>query len=288
MPFTPVPGPRLLVRDGDDGESRGTLARGLVELRRQGLFPPCDLPREAEWKFLAERIPAAHRPAVPLAQPGLSPFRRFPRRPEFAPSQGDPARPARSLASGVTIHRSPAATSPRAPGTRSFPSTWTPARANGSALSQPSVLFADRREHGQGRAAGHGATQRPLDRGAIIHRFRNLYGRNWEAIEHQPFLHFEVCYTGDRIRDSARPETRRGRRAGRAQARARLLAQTTYSAHYIADPGLRHAITEYLKRERSYIAEAGRELQRGRDRFGKHRRARPANRTGSRSRHVRL
>ena len=38
------------------------------------------------------------------------------------------------------------------------------------------------------------------------------------------------------------------------------LPQTTYSAHYIADPGLRHAISDYLKRERAYVAEAGREL----------------------------
>ena len=36
--------------------------------------------------------------------------------------------------------------------------------------------------------------------------------------------------------------------------------QTTYSAHYIADPGLARAIDEYLKRERAYVAEAAREL----------------------------
>src|SRR5262249_3774195 len=38
------------------------------------------------------------------------------------------------------------------------------------------------------------------------------------------------------------------------------LPQTTFSAHYIADPGLRRAINDYLKRERAYVAEAGREL----------------------------
>ncbi len=35
---------------------------------------------------------------------------------------------------------------------------------------------------------------------------------------------------------------------------------TTYSAHYIADPALRRAIADYLKRERAYIAAAGTEL----------------------------
>ncbi|MGH6680711.1 MAG: peptidogalycan biosysnthesis protein, partial [Bradyrhizobium sp.] len=38
------------------------------------------------------------------------------------------------------------------------------------------------------------------------------------------------------------------------------LPQTTFSAHYIADPALRRAIADYLKRERAYVAEVGREL----------------------------
>jgi predicted N-acyltransferase len=38
------------------------------------------------------------------------------------------------------------------------------------------------------------------------------------------------------------------------------LPKSTFSAHYIADPGLRRAIADYLKRERTYVAEAGREL----------------------------
>ena len=51
-----------------------------------------------------------------------------------------------------------------------------------------------------------------------------LYGRNWGAIEEQPFLHFEVCYYQAIEFAIARGSTRRGRRAGRAQARARLSA----------------------------------------------------------------
>jgi hypothetical protein len=35
---------------------------------------------------------------------------------------------------------------------------------------------------------------------------------------------------------------------------------TTHSAHHIADPGLRRAIADYLKRERAYVAMAGQEL----------------------------
>ena len=70
-----------------------------------------------------------------------------------------------------------------------------------------------------------------------------LFGRNWGAIEHHPFLHFEVCYY--QAIDFA---IQRGLKVVEAGAQGEhkiargYLPQTTYSAHYIADPGLRHAI----------------------------------------------
>jgi uncharacterized protein len=88
-----------------------------------------------------------------------------------------------------------------------------------------------------------------------------LFGRNWGAIEHHPFLHFEVCYY--QAIDFAIKRRLKVVEAG-AQGEHKLargyLPQTTYSAHYIADPDLRRAISDYLKRERAYVAEAGREL----------------------------
>jgi predicted N-acyltransferase len=88
-----------------------------------------------------------------------------------------------------------------------------------------------------------------------------LFGRNWGAIEHHPFLHFEVCYY--QAIDFA---IKRGLKTVEAGAQGEhkiargYLPQTTYSAHFIADPDLRRAIDEYLRRERAYVAEAGREL----------------------------
>lgn len=88
-----------------------------------------------------------------------------------------------------------------------------------------------------------------------------LFGRNWGAIEHHPFLHFEVCYY-----QAIEFAIRHGLRTVEAGAQGEhkiargYLPQTTFSAHYIADPGLRRAIADYLKRERAYVAEAGREL----------------------------
>ncbi len=88
-----------------------------------------------------------------------------------------------------------------------------------------------------------------------------LFGRNWGAIEHHNFLHFEVCYY--QAIDFAIHRGLKVVEAG-AQGEHKLargyLPQTTYSAHYIADPDLRRAIADYLKRERAYVAEVGREL----------------------------
>jgi len=88
-----------------------------------------------------------------------------------------------------------------------------------------------------------------------------LYGRHWGAIEHHPFLHFELCYY--QAIEFAIVHRLRRVEAG-AQGEHKLargyLPTTTHSAHYIADKGLRRAIADYLRRERDYVEAAGREL----------------------------
>jgi uncharacterized protein len=88
-----------------------------------------------------------------------------------------------------------------------------------------------------------------------------LFGRHWGAIEHHPFLHFEICYYQAIeyaiAHKLARVEA--GAQGEHKLARGYLPA-TTYSAHYIADPALRRAIDDYLARERAYVEAAGREL----------------------------
>jgi predicted N-acyltransferase len=88
-----------------------------------------------------------------------------------------------------------------------------------------------------------------------------LYGRNWGAVEHHPFLHFELCYyqaIDYAIRHKlARVEA--GAQGEHKLARGYLPA-TTYSAHFIANPALRRAIDDYLRRERRYVAAAAEEL----------------------------
>jgi predicted N-acyltransferase len=88
-----------------------------------------------------------------------------------------------------------------------------------------------------------------------------LFGRHWGAIEEHPFLHFELCYY--QAIDYAIAHKLARVEAG-AQGEHKLargyVPVTTHSAHFIADPGLRRAVADFLKRERAYVAAAGEEL----------------------------
>jgi uncharacterized protein len=83
---------------------------------------------------------------------------------------------------------------------------------------------------------------------------RVVYGRNWGCVEDHPFLHFEVCYyqaidyaiTNGFLRVEA------GAQGEHKLARGYRPA-LTYSAHYIAHPGLHRAVKDYLKDERHHV-----------------------------------
>ncbi|MDE1903794.1 MAG: N-acetyltransferase [Alphaproteobacteria bacterium] len=77
-----------------------------------------------------------------------------------------------------------------------------------------------------------------------------LYGRNWGCVGDFPFLHFEACYY--RAIDFAIARGLNRVEAG-AQGPHKLqrgyLPQPTYSAHWIRDPGFRRAVADFLRRE---------------------------------------
>ncbi|MDQ8698301.1 GNAT family N-acetyltransferase [Hyphomicrobium sp. LHD-15] len=83
-----------------------------------------------------------------------------------------------------------------------------------------------------------------------------LYGRYWGAIEHHPFLHFELCYY--QAIDYAIAHGLARAEAG-AQGEHKLargyLPETTYSLHWLADPRLEAAVARYLAEERSEVSE---------------------------------
>jgi uncharacterized protein len=85
-----------------------------------------------------------------------------------------------------------------------------------------------------------------------------LYGRYWGATEGVPFLHFELCYY--QAIDAAIALGLKRAEAG-AQGPHKLARGyrpvPTFSAHYIANPGFRRAVADYLARERPAV---GREI----------------------------
>jgi predicted N-acyltransferase len=79
-----------------------------------------------------------------------------------------------------------------------------------------------------------------------------LYGRNWGCSADVPFLHFEACYY--QAIDYAIAHGLARVEAG-AQGEHKIqrgyLPVETRSAHWIADPSLRKAVADFLKRERA-------------------------------------
>ncbi len=82
-----------------------------------------------------------------------------------------------------------------------------------------------------------------------------LYGRYWGCTVHKPMLHFEVCYYQaiDYALAHGLKYVEAGAQGGHKLARG-YRPVTTRSAHWIAHPGLRAAISDYLARERQAVS----------------------------------
>ena len=88
-----------------------------------------------------------------------------------------------------------------------------------------------------------------------------LYGRYWGAIEHHPALHFEICYYQaiDYAIANKLARVEAGAQGEHKLARGYLPVET-YSAHWIADLGLRRAVERYLDQERVAVVEDNTEM----------------------------
>jgi len=82
-----------------------------------------------------------------------------------------------------------------------------------------------------------------------------LYGRYWGCTEEVPFLHFELCYYQAIEAAIARqlPRVEAGAQGEHKLARG-YVPVPTWSAHFIPDPNFRRAIADYLTREREGVA----------------------------------
>lgn len=81
-----------------------------------------------------------------------------------------------------------------------------------------------------------------------------LYGRYWGCTEEVPFLHFELCYYQAIDAAIARglPRVEAGAQGEHKLARGYVPVKT-WSAHYIPDPGFRAAVAEFVAREGAAI-----------------------------------
>ena len=77
-----------------------------------------------------------------------------------------------------------------------------------------------------------------------------LYGRYWGTLADRPFLHFELCYyqAVDAAIERGLSRVEAGAQGSHKLARGYEPVQTL-SAHYIAHPGFRAAVADFLERE---------------------------------------
>ncbi|ANY18771.1 hypothetical protein A6F68_00236 [Tsuneonella dongtanensis] len=82
-----------------------------------------------------------------------------------------------------------------------------------------------------------------------------LYGRYWGCLEERRFLHFELCYYQaiDEAIERKLSRVEAGAQGQHKIARGYVPVQTT-SAHWIADPGFRAAVADFLDREREGVS----------------------------------
>ena len=135
----------------------------------------------------------------------------------------------------------------------------------GTTVSDAKILFAtsakewaDKHPAGDGEAAPGRPDRRRAQLSSAPTRSTDATGAR---SEHHPFLHFELCYYQA---IEAAIERRLARVEAGAQGEHKLargyLPVPTYSAHFIAEPHFRRAVADYLKRERAYVEEMGRDL----------------------------
>jgi predicted N-acyltransferase len=267
VPFTPASGRRLLVRPGPQAEAvRAALADGLAEACRQSDASSVHVtfPTEPEWQLLGTRgyLQRTHR-QFHWENAGYASFDDFlgalsSRKRKVIRREREDA-----LANGISVHWLTGAeltesvwdaffdfymeTGSRKWGrpylTRAFYSLV------GECMRERILLVMAKRN---GRFIAGAINFIGSD---------TLFGRHWGAVEHHPFLHFELCYY--QAIDYAIQHKLARVEAG-AQGEHKIsrgyMPVTTYSAHYIVDPALRRAVADYLKHERIHIAAEVEEL----------------------------
>jgi predicted N-acyltransferase len=261
VPFTPASGPRLLLRPGSQSEAvRDALADGLAEVcrRSKGSSVHVTFLTEAEWRFLGARgyLQRTHR-QFHWENANYGSFDDF--LGALASRKRKTIRRERSdaLADGITVHW--------LTGSDLTESVWdtffqfymhTGSRKWGSPYLTRSFYSLAGEKMGERILLVMAKRNGRWIAGAInFIGSDTLFGRHWGAIEHHPFLHFEVCYY-QAIDYAIQHKLQRveAGAGGQHKVLRGYMPTTTYSAHFILDPALRRAIADYLTHERAHVA----------------------------------
>src|SRR5215813_4870582 len=262
VPFTPVPGPRLLVRPGASaGDARAALVHGLVEIaKRTGVSSlHITFPHEGDAQQLGDaglmlRLGLQYH----WTNKGYGSFEDF--LADLSSRKRKAIRKERreALADGLAIRAlSGADLKPRHwdaffafymdTGGRK----WGRPYLTRSFFARIATTLRDRIVLVMAEKDGECVAGALNLKGPTA-----LYGRNWGCLEDYRFLHFELCYY--RAIDYAISHGLARVEAG-AQGEHKIqrgyLPAETYSSHWIADPRLRAAISDFLDQERSYMAQ---------------------------------
>lgn len=268
VPFTPVPGPRLLVRPGAEAfANEQLLAAAAVEIARQNGLSSVHVTfqsEEAQKRLTALGFLARTGQQFHWQNQGYTSFDDF--LATFASRKRKAVRKERAeaLSAGIAIEQLSGADITEAHWDAMFDfymdtgsRKWGRPYLNRAFFSHLGATMADNCLLVFARRGG-----RYIAGALNMIGGDCLYGRYWGAIEHHPSLHFEICYY--QAIDYAIAHGLARIEAG-AQGEHKLargyLPVTTYSSHWIANPDFRRAVAHFLDHERDTVAETNHELE---------------------------
>lgn len=258
-PFSPVTGPRLLVRADIEADAamRLLLLGGLELCRRleaSGLG--VNFPTEAEWRFMGEQgLLLRQNQQYHWLNPGYADFEEF----LGALSSGRRKtirRERREASRGIEIRRLTGREITEDHWDAFFAfymdtgsRKWGRPYLNRRFFALLGERMADRILLVIAERGG-----RPIAGALNLIGENCLFGRNWGCLEDVPFLHFELCYYQA---IEAAIEMGLARVEAGAQGQHKIsrgyLPTPVYSAHHIADPALRGPVARFLEEERRAV-----------------------------------
>ena len=267
VPFTPVTGPRLLVRAGPSAPAaREALIAGALELLRREHASSLHVtfPTEAEWTYLAGLgLLARTDRQFHWLNEGYRSFDDFLSALSSRKRKMIKRERREAMNGGVEISRLSGSDLTEAAWDSFFAfymdtgsRKWGTPYLNRAFFSIVGGKMRDKIVLVMAKRAGR------FIAGALNFLGRRaIYGRYWGMTEPRAFLHFEVCYY-----QAIEYAIERGLAVVEAGAQgAHKIPRgyrpvTTYSAHYIAHPAFRRAVADYLQGERTYVAAEAQEL----------------------------